>query len=99
MEKNKKFYVGVCSLDIHIQNCHSLKEKRRVISSLKEKLKNRFNIAMCEFGDQDLWQRSQIALVTCSNEMNKIERIINSSIEHISHIPLVTVLNSEFRVL
>lgn len=46
-----KLYVVQCTLDLHIADCQSLKDKRRVIKSIKQRLKNRYNVSVCEFGD------------------------------------------------
>lgn len=98
-EKKNKFFVGICKFDLHIQNSHSLKEKRKVIKSLEEKLKNRFNISMCEFGELSLWQRTRLAIVTCSNEFKITESIIKSVIRYIEQDPSVMVVNSETEIL
>ncbi len=50
----------------------SLKEKRSVIKSLKEKLKRRFNVSVAEVGYLDKWQRSSIAVVLVGNEKAKL---------------------------
>jgi len=46
-------------LDLHSNSTHSLKEKRKIVSSMKEKLKNKFNISLIESDHQDLWQKIQ----------------------------------------
>lgn len=91
--KINKFYVGQCTLDLHVANCQSLKEKRRVIKSIKEKLKNRYNIAVCEFGDLSLWQRSQLCVVTCSNDRTVVDSTIKTVINFIEHTHAVSLLD------
>jgi len=98
-EKERKFFIGVCNLDLHIHHCQSLKEKRRVIKSLEEKLKNRFNISCCEFGDLNLWQRAQLAAITCSNEMNVVNSVMKAIIKFIEQHSSVTIVSSECRIL
>jgi uncharacterized protein YlxP (DUF503 family) len=88
-----KFYVGQCIFDLHVANSHSLKEKRRVIKSLKEKLKNRFNVAICEFGDLSLWQRSQICIVTCSNDHAMVDSTIRMVINFLERVHSVALLD------
>ncbi len=99
INKKNRFFVGICDIDLHIENCHSLKERRSVLLSLKEKIKNRMNVAICEFGDSDLWQRSQLAIVTCSNTKTVVESTLREVLEFIGHFPSVVVLNSESRVI
>ncbi len=97
--KNDRFFIGICQIDLHIENCHSLKERRNIILSLKEKIKNRMNVAICEFGDSDLWQRSQLAIVTCSNTKTMVESTVKKALEFIGNFPTVIVLNSESKII
>jgi len=88
-----KFFVGQCTFDLHVANSQSLKEKRRVIKSIKEKLKNRFNVAVCEFGDLSLWQRSQLSIVTCSNDRTVVDSTIKTVVNFIEGIHSVSLLS------
>lgn len=97
--KKDRFFVGICDIDLHIENCHSLKERRNILLSLKEKIKNRMNVAICEFGDSNLWQRSQIAIVTCSNTKTIVESTLRNALEFIDNFPSVIVLNSESKII
>jgi len=56
--------IGMLVIDLFNEQFHSLKEKRQLLSSLKKRLKNRFNIAIAESDYQDLWQKAQIAIVS-----------------------------------
>jgi len=59
--------VGIMVLDMHSNSSHSLKEKRKIISSIKEKLKNKYNISIIESDYQDLWQKMQLAIAMVAN--------------------------------
>ena len=56
--------IGMLIIDMFNEHFHSLKEKRQLLSSLKKRLKNKFNIAIAESDYQDLWQKAQIAVVS-----------------------------------
>jgi uncharacterized protein YlxP (DUF503 family) len=92
---SSKCYIGRCILDLHIANSQSLKEKRRVIKSIKEKLRNRYNVAICEFGDLSLWQRSQLSIVTCSNDQTVADSTIKAVINFVEHNHAVELLDIE----
>jgi uncharacterized protein YlxP (DUF503 family) len=94
-----KFFVGRCDVDLHIDNCQSLKEKRRVISSLKEKLKARFNIAICEYGDLSLWQRTQLGITTCSNDRTVVDSMLKAVLNYLEKFHTVSTLNFKIDVL
>jgi uncharacterized protein YlxP (DUF503 family) len=58
--------VGVLTLEIHIEAAHSLKDKRNVVKSLKDRLRRRYNVAVAEIGDQEVMTRALVAAVTVS---------------------------------
>ena len=58
--------IGVLTLELRLENSHSLKEKRHVVKSLKDRLRHKFNVAVAEIDYQDLWQRAAVAAVTVS---------------------------------
>ena len=60
--------IGLLTLEIHIPDARSLKDKRQVLRSLKDRLRGRFNVAVAELDHQDTWQRSQIGVVSLSND-------------------------------
>jgi uncharacterized protein YlxP (DUF503 family) len=51
-------------LELRLENSHSLKDKRHVVKSLKERLRGKFNVAVAEVDHQELWQRTRISAVT-----------------------------------
>ena len=60
--------VGLCRVWLRLPENHSLKEKRRVIKSLTARLHNKFNVAVAEVEDQDLWQRLTLAVCCVSTD-------------------------------
>ncbi len=70
--------IGVLTLEIVLQNSHSLKDKRHVVKSLKDRLRSRFNVAVAEIDCQDLWQRAVLAAVTVSSDHGNAEKVLQS---------------------
>jgi uncharacterized protein YlxP (DUF503 family) len=70
--------IGVLTLELRLENSHSLKEKRHVVQSLKERLRNKFNVAVAEIDYQDLWQRAAVAAVTVSSDQVHAEKVLRS---------------------
>ncbi len=68
--------VGVLTLELSIEDAHSLKDKRHVVESLKNKLRNKFNVAVAEIDHQDVWQRATIAAVTVSSDHVYAEKVL-----------------------
>ena len=94
-----RYFIGRCDLDLHVENCHSLKAKRRVISSLKKKLRNHFNVAVCEFGDLSLWQRTQLGIVICSNDKVVVDSIMKSVLDYLNKVHSVSMLDFKLDIL
>ena len=63
--------IGLLTLEIHIPEAHSLKDKRQVLRSLKDRLRGKFNVAVAELEDQDTWQRSLVGIVSLSNDAGR----------------------------
>ena len=70
--------VGLLTLEIYIPDSHSLKDKRQVLRSLKERLRARFNVAVAELDGQDTWQRAQVGVVTLSNSAAHVEQSLQA---------------------
>ena len=68
--------VGVLTLELHLDGAHSLKDKRHTVKSLKDRLRNRFNVAVAEIDYQDLWQRALVSAVTVSSDRKHAEQVL-----------------------
>jgi uncharacterized protein YlxP (DUF503 family) len=71
--------VGLLVLELHIPEAQSLKEKRQILRSLKDRLREKFNVAVAELDHQDVWQRSVVGVVTLSCE----EQHVEESLQHV----------------
>ena len=70
--------IGVLTLEIVLGNAHSLKDKRHVVKSLKDRLRSKFNVAVAEIDYQDLWQRALVAAVTVASDHGLAEKVLQS---------------------
>jgi len=69
--------IGVLTLEVHIEEAHSLKEKRHVVKGLKDRLRHRFNVAVAEIDYQDSWQRALVAAVTVSPDHDRAAVVLD----------------------
>jgi uncharacterized protein YlxP (DUF503 family) len=69
--------IGCLVLEIYLPYSHSLKEKRKRLKSLQDRLKSRHNVAVSELDYQDKWQRSRIGMVTLNSRKKVIEKTLN----------------------
>jgi uncharacterized protein len=70
--------IGVLTLELRLKSSHSLKDKRHVVQSLKDRLRHKFNVAVAEIDYQDVWQRSVLAAVTVSSDHVHAEKVLRS---------------------
>jgi hypothetical protein len=68
--------VGILTLELRLDDSHSLKDKRHTVKSLKDRLRSKFNVAVSEIDYQDLWQRSLISAVTVSGDHGHAEQVL-----------------------
>ncbi|WP_018123970.1 DUF503 domain-containing protein [Desulfovibrio oxyclinae] len=65
--------IGVLSLEFRLEGNNSLKGKRKIVSSLKTRARNKFNVSISEVDAQDSHERIVLAVVTVANLTNKVE--------------------------
>ncbi len=73
--------VGLLTLELHIAEAQSLKDKRQVLRSLKERLRAHFNVAVAELDFEDTWQRSVVGVVTLANEEQPVVEALQKVLE------------------
>jgi uncharacterized protein len=78
--------VGLLTLELHIQHAQSLKDKRQVLRSLKDRLRAKFNVAVAELEYHDTWQRSVVGVVTISNEEPHVEESLQQVLAEADNI-------------
>lgn len=60
--------IGVLTIDIAIRHARSLKDKRQVINSLKDRLKNKYNVSVAEVDNQDILQMASLGIVQAGSD-------------------------------
>jgi len=70
--------IGVLTLELRIDDAHSLKDKRQVVKSLKDRLRHKFNVAVAEIDHLDVWQRASIAAVTVSSAHTHAQSVLQN---------------------
>jgi uncharacterized protein YlxP (DUF503 family) len=73
--------IGLLTLEIYLPYSHSLKEKRKTLNMLRDRLKKKHNIAFAELDYQNKWQRAMIGLVTLNTQKQIIERVFQKIVQ------------------
>lgn len=87
--------IGSLKLSIIIRGAHSLKDKRQVIRSLKERLKNKFNVAVAETDFNDVWQRAELGVATVGNDTAFVESVLAEVLRYVGNNPDAELVNHE----
>ena len=93
------FAVGICLINIHIPESRSMKAKRSVIKSLKEKIKNQFPVSIAEISNNDLWQRADLAAAQINSSSVVISRTFEKLIEFIESNHAVSLIDYKIEML
>ena len=91
--------VGVCQVCLHLPEGHSLKAKRQVLSSLKARLVQKFNVSVAEVDHQDLWQRTTIGIACVANETRYVNQVFDQVLKVIRSYPRLELLDSKIELL
>lgn len=70
--------IAYLTLELRIEGAHSLKDKRQAVRSLKDRLRNTFNVAVAEVDSTDLWQRATIGVVSVSDSRDYLQGLMNN---------------------
>jgi uncharacterized protein YlxP (DUF503 family) len=71
-------HVGLCIVRLHLPGVTSLKGKRQVLRSLKDRLRDHYNVAVAEVEHQDLWQRATLGIVGIASAHVRLEQTFAS---------------------
>jgi uncharacterized protein YlxP (DUF503 family) len=69
--------IAVMTLKLSLADAHSLKDKRRLIKSLKDRLRQNFNVSVAEMDLQDVWQSAVLGVCAISPDKRFAEAVIS----------------------
>jgi hypothetical protein len=84
--------VGVLTLELFMGEASSLKGKRRILKSLLDKMKSRFNVAVAEVGKQDQWQHSTVGVTCVTNDAAHAHQMMSSVVKFVENLGTVEIL-------
>ncbi|MBO0993077.1 DUF503 domain-containing protein [Bacillus sp. SD088] len=91
--------IGFVELEFRIHDAHSLKDKRAVLQRTLTRVRQKFNLSAAETGHQDVWQLSNISLVTVSNSHQSAERELERAIKFLDTFPEWERVKTEYEWL
>jgi uncharacterized protein YlxP (DUF503 family) len=91
--------VGLCTVELFISESRSLKDKRQVLHSLKDRLHGKFNLSVAEVDGQDLWQKAVLGMACVANEGGHVNQVIEQALNVIKGMPAVEVVRTKLELL
>jgi len=91
--------VGVLQIEVSIPDAFSLKDKRRVIKSLKDRIAHRHNVSIAEVGALDEHRRSVIGIAMVSNDSRYVQSALSKLVDFVRIIPQLSLIDYQIDLL
>ncbi len=91
-------FLGVCTIELHIPESGSLKTKRQSLRSIKDRIRNSFNVSVAEVDGNDLWQRTSIAVAAVSNDKAHLNQTLDHVINMVRRVPELSLLDYHIEI-
>jgi hypothetical protein len=90
--------VGVCQVEILLPQSDSLKAKRFVLSSVKARIQNKFNVSIAEVDQHELWQRATLGMALITNERRFVDQTFSKIIQFLEGDDRLEILEQQIEV-
>ncbi len=87
--------VGVCRLHLMVPESHALKEKRAVVRSVKDRVRQKFNVAIAEVASQDDWQEAVLGFAVVANERKFVESVVDKVVLFVEELAMAKIVHDE----
>ena len=91
--------VGLCTVELFIADSQSLKDKRQVLLSMKDRLQQKFNVSVAEVDGQDLWQKAVLAFACVANDGRYVNQVLDQALNLIRSNPAIEIVQSRVELL
>mgnify|MGYP001290349168 CR=1 FL=1 len=91
--------VGTLKIEFRLIDNRSLKGKRKVVKSMVDRVKSRFNVSIAEVGSNDKWQKIELGISTVGNDRRHVDSSLNHFFDFIDSRYLAQVVNSEIEII
>lgn len=91
--------IGLLQLDFWFPEANSLKDKRRIVKSLKDRLHARFNCSVVETEPLELWRRGGIAVCIIGNDSHHVNSQLSNVVSYVEHATPAVLENYRIEML
>ncbi len=86
-------------MELHVPDSGSLKDKRHSLRSLKDRIRNKFNVSVAEVDNNDLWQRASLAVAAVSNVSAHLNQTLDHVLNMVQSVPEISLLDYHIELL
>lgn len=90
--------VGTLEVTLSLPGVNSLKEKRRIVRSLKDRIRNKFNVAVAEVDHQDVWRTATVGIAAVANDGRFLESALSKVVDFIRACPDASLVDYHLEV-
>ena len=90
--------VGVLEVRMRVRASRSLKEKRKVVRGIKDRMRARYNVSVAEHDDQDLWQALSLGFAMAGSDRVKVASDLNEILRHLTMHPEAEMLEHDLEI-
>src|SRR5947207_8670956 len=94
-----KMTIGVLQLEIGVGDAMSLKDKRRVVKSLKDRIAHAHNVSIAEVGALDEHRRAVIGIAMVSNDSRYVQGALSKLVDFVRSVPSVDLMDYQIELL
>jgi uncharacterized protein len=91
--------VGTMIIELRLHENCSLKGKRKIVKSMVDKVKHRFNVAIAEIGSNDKWQKIELGISTVGNDRRHIDSSLANVLSFLDSLYLAEIIDSKTEIL
>ena len=91
--------VGMMKIILHVHNNRSLKGKRKIVRSMVDKVKHKFNVSIAEVGSNDKWQRIELGVSAVGNDRRHIDSSLNNILAYMEGLYLAEIVDSSVEII
>jgi len=91
--------IGTLKIELYLHDNHSLKGKRKVVRSVIDKVKHKFNVSIAEIGSNDKWQKIELGVSAVGNDRRHIDSSLDNILGFVEALYLAEIVDSSIEII
>ena len=90
--------VGTLKVDFFVHENQSLKGKRKIVKSMVDRVKNKFNVSVAEVGSNDMWQKIELGVSAVGNDRRHIDSSLGNVLGYLESLYLAEIVDTQTEI-